>query len=74
MSDWFQLRGACEASYVLKGRQGAPVSGCYHLAVLDGAFDSAADTVTMTMPLGPRTASAVSLPPSSSGVWRSARC
>lgn len=43
--DWFQLRGACEAEY-----QGAPVSGCYHLAFLDGSFDTDANTVTMLMP------------------------
>lgn len=47
--DWFQLRGACQESY-----QGAPVSGCYHLAFLDGAFDPVADTVTMEMPFDTR--------------------
>lgn len=47
--DWFQLRGACQESY-----QGTPVSGCYHLAFLDGAFDDDANTVTMFMPFGTR--------------------
>jgi hypothetical protein len=44
---WFQLRGACEDAY-----RGAPLAGCYHLAFLDGAFDPAADTVTIDMPFG----------------------
>ena len=47
--DWFQLRGACQESY-----QGTPVSGCYHLAFLDGAFDDDANTVSMFMPFDTR--------------------
>ncbi|CAN5294823.1 hypothetical protein BH23ACT9_BH23ACT9_03670 [soil metagenome] len=49
MEEWFQLRGACEASY-----RGTPTAGCYHLAFLDGAFDAAANTITIDMPFGTR--------------------
>jgi hypothetical protein len=54
-SDYFQLRGDCEDAY-----RGTPVSGCYHLAFLDGSFDSAANTVTMTLPFGTYGSSTVS--------------
>lgn len=43
--DFFQLRGACQASYL-----GTPVSGCYHLAFLDGGFDTGAGTVWIDLP------------------------
>jgi hypothetical protein len=46
-SEYFQLRGRCEASYM-----GTPVSGCYHLTFLEGEFDSGAGTVTMDLPFG----------------------
>jgi hypothetical protein len=46
-SDYFQLRGRCEAAYM-----GTPVSGCYHLTFLEGAFDSGAGTVTIDLPFG----------------------
>jgi hypothetical protein len=44
-SDFFQLRGACQASY-----EGAPVAGCYHLAWLTGSFDIANKRVTVDLP------------------------
>lgn len=44
---FFQLRGNCTASY-----QGTPVSNCPHVAFLEGAFDTAAGTVTMDVPFG----------------------
>jgi uncharacterized protein YndB with AHSA1/START domain len=43
--DFFQLRGACQAMY-----RGLPTSGCFHLAFLQGSFDTAKNTVTMTVP------------------------
>ena len=46
---FFQLRGACVVSY-----EGAPTSGCYHLAFLKGAFDVANKTVSMELPYNPR--------------------
>lgn len=48
-SDWFQLRGACEDQY-----QGLAVSGCYHLAFLNGSFNDTDNTVTMFMPFNTR--------------------
>lgn len=42
---FFQLRGACQTSY-----EGAPISGCYHLAFLKGAFDVAGKRVYMDLP------------------------
>jgi hypothetical protein len=46
---FFQLRGACEASY-----QGTPTSGCYHLAFLKGAFDATNKTVSIDWPYNTR--------------------
>ncbi|MDQ3991948.1 MAG: hypothetical protein M3245_06550, partial [Actinomycetota bacterium] len=45
--NFFQLRGACVDNYF-----GAPVavSGCYHLAFLNGSFNPASKTVTMDWP------------------------
>lgn len=43
--DFFQLRGACDAQYL-----GTPISGCYHLAFLDGEFDIENGTVSMDVP------------------------
>jgi hypothetical protein len=43
--EFFQLRGACVTSY-----EGAPVSGCYHLAFLNGSIDVAGKKVTMDLP------------------------
>lgn len=51
IGSYFQLRGACTASY-----EGTPSSGCYHLAFLDGAFDTATKTVSVDLPYGPRDA------------------
>ena len=48
---FFQLRGACVESY-----EGAPVNGCYHLAFLQGSFNTAAKTVTMDLPFQTRDA------------------
>lgn len=46
--DWFfQLRGACEASYLVDGN---PVSGCYHLGFFDGEIDTDAGRVSMVLP------------------------
>lgn len=45
VGDYFQLRGACVASY-----EGTPTAGCYHLAFLKGAFDTTAKTVTIDLP------------------------
>lgn len=45
--EFFQLRGACSASYM-----GTPVAGCVHLAFLDGAFNLADGTVTIDLPFG----------------------
>jgi hypothetical protein len=42
---FFQLRGACETSYM-----GTPVSGCYHLAFLTGGFDYENGRVFIDMP------------------------
>ena len=42
---FFQLRGACVAAY-----EGAPVNGCYHLAFLNGGFDTAKDQVFIDWP------------------------
>jgi hypothetical protein len=44
-SGFFQLRGNCETAY-----RGAAIAGCYHLAFLEGAFNTAAKTVTMDVP------------------------
>ena len=44
-ADFFQLRGACQASY-----QGTPSSGCFHLAWLTGKFDAAAKHVYVDWP------------------------
>jgi hypothetical protein len=46
---FFQLRGACEASY-----QGTPVAGCYHLAFLKGNFDIPNSTVSIDLPYNTR--------------------
>jgi hypothetical protein len=46
-SDYFQLRGRCTPAYM-----GTTVAGCYHLAFLEGEFDSAAGTVTVDLPYG----------------------
>lgn len=46
---FFQLRGACVTQY-----EGMPVSGCYHLAFLDGRFDAATDTVSVDLPYNTR--------------------
>lgn len=43
--EFFQLRGACVTSY-----EGAPISGCYHLAFLNGSFDIAGKRVIMDLP------------------------
>ncbi|MFP5224892.1 MAG: hypothetical protein ACLGH3_04965 [Actinomycetota bacterium] len=42
---FFQLRGACETSYL-----GTPIAGCYHLAFLNGGFDYDKDQVFIDMP------------------------
>lgn len=44
---FFQLRGNCVTNY-----QGAPVANCPHIAWLTGAFNAAADTVRIELPLG----------------------
>ncbi len=44
---WFQLRGACEDSYMVDD---SPVSGCYHLGFFDGDVDTATGTVSMVLP------------------------
>ena len=44
-NDFFQLRGACSASYA-----GTPTSGCYHLAWLAGSFDTTNNQVTVDLP------------------------
>ena len=49
--EFFQLRGACTANY---GHPESPMSGCYHLAFLEGAFDTAAKTVSMDLPFSTR--------------------
>ena len=46
---WFQLRGACQTSY-----RGLPTSGCFHLAFLQGRFDTAANTVSVDLPFETR--------------------
>lgn len=51
VGDYFQLRGACVANY-----EGTPTAGCYHLAFLEGAFDSDAATVTVDLPYDTRDA------------------
>ncbi len=51
VGDYFQLRGACVASY-----EGTPTAGCYHLAFLKGKFDAAAKTVSMDLPFQTRDA------------------
>lgn len=48
-SGFFQLRGACVTEY-----EGAPLSGCYHLAFLKGGFDTATDQVYMDWPYNTR--------------------
>lgn len=45
--EFFQLRGACTANY---GHPSSPMSGCYHLAFLEGEFDTDAKTVSMDLP------------------------
>ena len=45
VGEYFQLRGACVANY-----EGTPTAGCYHLAFLKGAFDTAAKTVHIDLP------------------------
>jgi hypothetical protein len=45
--EFFQLRGACTASYM-----GTPVAGCFHLAFLDGEFDYEAGEVSIDLPYG----------------------
>lgn len=42
---FFQLRGACEASY-----QGTPTAGCYHLAFLNGEFNYTTGAVSIDLP------------------------
>jgi hypothetical protein len=49
--EFFQLRGACTTNYA---HPSSPMSGCYHLAFLDGAFDTAAKTVSMDVPFSTR--------------------
>ena len=49
--EFFQLRGACVASY-----EGTPTAGCYHLAFLNGKIDQAAGTVHMDLPYETRDA------------------
>ncbi len=44
-NDFFQLRGACQDTYL-----GTPIAGCYHLAFLEGGFDSDAGTVWIDVP------------------------
>lgn len=44
-NDFFQLRGACTASYA-----GTPTAGCYHLAWLTGSFDTATNQVSIDLP------------------------
>lgn len=51
IGEYFQLRGACVASY-----EGTPTSGCYHLAFLKGKFDTAAKTVSVDLPYNTRDA------------------
>ena len=51
VGDYFQLRGACVASY-----EGTPTAGCYHLAFLKGKFDAAAKTVSMDVPFNTKDA------------------
>lgn len=48
-SGFFQMRGACETAY-----RGTPISGCYHLAFLNGSFDSVKNLVTMDVPYNTR--------------------
>lgn len=48
---FFQLRGACVTAYL-----GAPISGCYHLAFLTGAFDYANARVSIDLPYRTRDA------------------
>lgn len=43
--NFFQLRGACQDEYL-----GTPVSGCYHLAFLDGDVDVDAGTIAVELP------------------------
>lgn len=43
----FQVRGNCVAQY-----QGTPVANCPHIGWTEGAFDTANDQVTMTVPWG----------------------
>jgi hypothetical protein len=46
---FFQLRGACVASY-----EGTPTAGCYHLAFLKGSFDVANKAITIDLPFNTR--------------------
>lgn len=47
--DFFQLRGACTTDYL-----GTGISGCYHLAFLDGEIDVDAGTVSIELPFDTR--------------------
>lgn len=46
---FFQLRGACTTSYL-----GTPVQGCYHLAFLQGAVSTTANTISVDLPFNTR--------------------
>lgn len=46
---FFQLRGGCGAEY-----RGVPLNGCFHVAFLDGAFDTTANTISIDLPFNPR--------------------
>lgn len=56
---FFQLRGKCTDNYVGTPEPVPPVAGCPHLAFLDGAFDPATASVTMTVPFGLEAAPAI---------------
>lgn len=45
--EFFQLRGACTTNY---GHESSPMSGCYHLAFLEGSFDTEVKTVSIDLP------------------------
>lgn len=59
-SGFFQLRGNCSDNYLgLPDESPTKVSGCPHLAFLEGSFDTANAAVTMTVPFGLETAPAI---------------
>lgn len=47
--EFFQLRGACVSQYM-----GTPVSGCYHLAFVNGSFDVGSKRVMFDLPFQTR--------------------